>query len=114
VPKAIDWIAKTEEYCLTPEDLQTILRTAFSPGNTCSIQRRKDVGKLPAILTVVEKILCHADGLKDKSRTFRRAEAVLRIIAYALMVVSVVAGEATDNQVRKIAHILCILLISEG
>jgi hypothetical protein len=51
---------------------------------------------------------------KDKSGTFRREEAVLRIVAYAIIEVSIVAKEAIIKEASIVDIILFITLILRG
>jgi hypothetical protein len=96
VPKADEWDAKAREHSLTPEDVQRILQTAF----TQSSKQPEQDDKLSPILKIAAKVLRRANELKKKRDTFRREEAVLRMISYAVMEVSEVAGEATEDEVR--------------
>jgi len=145
VPKAVEWIAKTQEHNLTPEDLKTILRIAFDNDGPVSANLPPILGvvakglsradelkgiaidndglvstvavyrsRLPPILGVAAKGLTRADELKGISVTIARAESVLRLLAYALMEVSVVAGEATDDQVISINIITYMILNLQG
>jgi len=51
---------------------------------------------------------------KDKNRTFRREEAVLRIVVYAIIEVSIVAKEATIKEASIVNIVLFITLILGG
>jgi hypothetical protein len=51
---------------------------------------------------------------KDKGGTFRQEEAVLRIVAYTSIEVSITAREATANKVSTIDIVLFIALTSGG
>ena len=113
VPKAVDWIAKTRDYNLAPEDLQIILRGAFGRDESYSIQRPEHASQLPFILRAAADGLSHADELNGRSTILKRAEAVIRMVAYALMEVSVAAGEATDHQVTTI-HITPHMALTQG
>ena len=110
MPKADEWNAKAREHSLTPEDVQRILQTAF----TQSSKQPEQDDKLSPILKIAAKVLRRANELKKKRDTFRREEAVLRMISYAVMEVSEVAGEATEDEVRYNRYLLFIVLILKG
>jgi hypothetical protein len=100
VPKAVEWIAKTQKHRLTPEDVKMILRRAFF-GLPSSIQQPEQVDKLPPVLGIAAKALRRAQELKDEAGDFRREEEILRMVAYAAIEVSVVAKEVTDDEVSN-------------
>lgn len=102
VPKAVEWAAKTQEYSLTPDDVKEILRKAFVRQESSSEPQPEQNGKLPPILEVAAKALRRARELEEKHGTSRRVVAVLRMVAYASMEMSIVAKEATDKQVRTV------------
>jgi len=102
VPKAVEWAAKTQEYNLTPDDVKAILRKAFVRQESSPEPRPEQNGKLPPILEVAAKALRRARELEEKHGTSRRVVAVLRMVAYASMEMSIVAKEATDKQVRTV------------
>lgn len=106
VPKADEWPAKARKRSLTPEDVRRILLTAFAEPSLKQEPEQDD--KLPRPQKIIAEVLRRAEGLK-KRRACREA-AVLRMTAYALMEVAVVAGEATE--VSTIGIALFIALIS--
>jgi hypothetical protein len=111
VPKAVEWMAKTQEHNLAPEDVKKILRRAFVHDESSSIQQSKQVDKLPPILEIAAEALRRANELQRRPGDFRREEAILRIVAYASTEVSVVAGEATNDEVSTIGIVLFTALI---
>jgi hypothetical protein len=114
VPKAFEWMAKTQEYNLAPEDVKRILQRAFVHDESSSIQQSKQVGKLPPILRIAAGALRRAEELQDRPDDFRREEAILRMVAYASTEVSVVAGEATNDEVSTVGIVLFTALIQGG
>ncbi|TGO31409.1 hypothetical protein BHYA_0930g00020 [Botrytis hyacinthi] len=64
--------------------------------------------------TVAAKGLSRAEKLKGIPITMARVEAVLRIVPYALMEMSAVVREATDDQVTTIDIIIYMTLILGG
>jgi hypothetical protein len=125
VPKADEWVAKTREQRLTLEDLQGILCTVLSGlkerlatcdiyGGPPSVKEPKHVGEVPDILRIAGKALGLAEDFKGKSTFFRRAEAIMRMVAYALMEVALAVGEATNDEVSNRSVVLCVTLISGG
>lgn len=106
VPKAVEWEAKSRERGLTPKDVQRILRKAFVHD------KPDDNDNLPPILKIAANALRRAEELKDKHGTFQREGEVLRMVAYAVIQVSVVAGEATKDQVSAIDIVLFVALTS--
>jgi hypothetical protein len=111
VPKAVDWIAKTRDCNLTPDDLQIILHRAFGYDESFSIQQPEDVAELPIILRAAANGLRRVDNLRGRSTILKRAEAVIRIVAYALMEVSVVAMISADLWHRKVMNTLSELVV---
>jgi hypothetical protein len=107
VPKAVEWIAKTQHYRLTPEDVKMVLQRAFVNDESSSIQQSKQVDKLPPILGIAAKALRRAAELKDEDGDFQREEAILRMVAFASMEVSIVAEEATEDQVSNRHRSVC-------
>jgi hypothetical protein len=99
VPTAVDWIAKSQEYNPAPEGWHVILGQAFSQRESVTTQHLEYDAELPRILRAAAKSLTLGNELKSRSTILKRTEAVLRMVAYALMEVSVVSGEATDAQV---------------
>ncbi|PVH68423.1 hypothetical protein DL98DRAFT_522768 [Cadophora sp. DSE1049] len=114
VPKAVEWTAKTQEYSLTPEDVKEILQKAFVCQESSPKPQPEQNDKLPPILEVAAKALRRARELEDKRGTSRRGVAVLRMVAYASMEVSIVAKEATVEQVCTVDVNLFIALTSVG
>lgn len=114
VPKAVEWTAKTQEYSLTPEDVKEILQKAFVRQESSPKPQPEQNDKLPPILEVAAKALRRARELEDKHGTSRRGVAVLRMVAYASMEVSIVAEEATVEQVRTVDVDLFVALTSVG
>jgi hypothetical protein len=105
VPKAAEWNAKSREHGLTPGEMQRILRMAF----VGDVPKQDDNGNLPPILKVAANALRRAEELKKRG-TVRPEVAVLRMVAYASIEVSIVAGEATEVQVSTIDIVLFIVL----
>jgi hypothetical protein len=114
VPKAVQWVAKTQKHNLAPEDVKRILRRAFVHDESSLIQQSKQVDKLPPILTIAAKALRRAEELQNRPDDFRREEAILRMVAYASTEVSVVAREATNDEVSTIGIVLFTALIQGG
>lgn len=112
VPKAVEWEAKTQEYRLTPEDVEETLQNAFVYHKPSLEPQSGQNGK--PILGIAAHALRRAMGFKVKDATFRREEAVLRMVAYASMEVSITTGEATANEVSTVDSALSIALTSEG
>lgn len=85
VPKAVEWEAKTQEYRLTPEDVEENLQNAFIYHEP-SLKPQPGQNDKP-ILGIAAHALRRAMEFKDKDKdgTFRREEAVLRMVAYASM-----------------------------
>jgi hypothetical protein len=113
VPYAVNWIAKTQQSNLTSEDLKIILRQVFGHDEPFLIQQPDCIDEMPMILRIAANSLIRADDLKCRSIIFKRAEAVIRIVAYALTEVSIVSGEATDEQVTTF-HIISNVMLIEG
>jgi hypothetical protein len=107
-------MAKTQENNLAPEDVKRILRGAFVHDESSSIQQSKQVDELPPIVRIAAEALRRAEELQHKPGDFRREEAILRMVAYASMDVSIVAGEATDDKVSTIGIALFTALIQGG
>lgn len=114
VPKAVDWTARIQEYSLTPEDVKEILQKAFVCQKSSPKPQPEQDDILPPILEAAAKALRRARDLEDKHGTSRREVAVLRMVAYASMEVSIVAKEATAKQVRTVDVGLFIALTSVG
>lgn len=106
VPEAVEWIAETRKLGLTPEDVQRILRTAFVHNKPSSIKQPEQDDDLPPILKIAARALRRARELKVKHGNFGREQAVLRMVAYASIEVSIVAGEATAEKVSTIDIVL--------
>ncbi|CZR52111.1 uncharacterized protein PAC_01988 [Phialocephala subalpina] len=103
VPKAVEWTAKTQEYSLTPEDVKEILQNAFVHQKSSPKPQPEQNDKLPPILEVAAKALRRAKelerGTSRREVAVLRGVAILRMVAYASMEVSIVAKEATAEQV---------------
>lgn len=114
VPKAVEWEAKTQEYRLTPEDVEENLQNAFVYHKP-SLKPQPGQNDKP-ILGIAAHALRRAMEfkVKDKDGIFRREEAVLRMVAYASMEVSITAEEATANEVSKVDIVLFIAVTSGG
>jgi hypothetical protein len=114
VPKAVEWEAKTQEYHLTTEEVEKNLQNAFVYHEP-SLKPQPGQKNKP-ILGIAARTLRRAMEfkVKDKSGTFRREEAVLRMVAYAAMEVSIATEEATDKEVSTVDIVLFITLTSGG
>jgi hypothetical protein len=114
VPKAVEWEAKTQEYHLTTEEVEKNLQNAFVYHEP-SLKAQPGQKNKP-ILGIAAHALRRAMEfkVKDKSGTFRREEAVLRMVAYASMEVSIAAEEATVKEVSTVDIVLFITLTSGG
>jgi hypothetical protein len=114
VPKAVEWEAKTQEYRLTPEDVEESLQNAFVYHES-SLKPLPEQNDKP-ILGIAAHTLRRAIEFKAKNKdgAFRREEAVLRMVAYASMEVSITAGEATVNEVSIVDIVLFIALTLGG
>jgi hypothetical protein len=78
------------------------------------IQQSKQVNKLPPILRIAIEALRRAEELQDRLDNFWREKAILRVVAYALTEVSVVAEKATNNKVSTVSIVLFTVLIQRG
>jgi hypothetical protein len=107
VPKAVEWVAETKKRTLAPEDVKRILRRAFVHDKSSSIHK----SKLPPILTIATQAFHRANELQKRPDDFRREEAILRMVGYATVNVSMVAGEPIDDEVSTIGIILFTALI---
>jgi hypothetical protein len=113
VPEAVEWIPKTQLCSLTPENVQRILQKAFVLDGS-SLKQQPEDDKLSPILKIAAKALRRATELRTHKGTFRREVAILQLVAYASIEVSVATGEATSRQVSTIHVVLFIMLTSGG
>jgi hypothetical protein len=112
VPEAVEWISKIEQCSLTPENMQRILQKAFVFDGSSLKQQPEQDDSLSPILKIAAKVLRRRKELHTVDRTFRREEAILQAVAYALIAVSVATGEATIKQVSTTDIALFITLTS--
>lgn len=99
VPKAVEWTARTREYSLTPANVKGILQKAFVGHESSPKPQPEQIDEPLPILEIAAKALCRAKELEHERGTYRREVAILRMVAYASMEVSMVAKEATAKQV---------------
>jgi hypothetical protein len=114
VPEAVEWIPKTQLCSLTPENVQRILQKAFVLDGSSLKQQPGQDDKLSPILKIAAKALRRARELHTPEGTFRREVAILQLVAYASIEVSVATGEATARQVSTIHVVLFVMLTSGG
>ena len=123
VPNNANWIIRTEELGLTPTDLRSLLWTAFSPTHrpkllgSASTQSDRSSGpsempasgKMPHILGMALSVLQLGNDFEALQTTYQRTMAITRIVGYALMRVSEVAGEVSPCQVSVLdpLHVTC-------
>ena len=101
VPNSTQWVAQTKEYRLTPEDLHEILLVTFGRG-LAHWEQPMHPSEMPHILIIAEYLLDRAETLKKQTLISGRAEAIARIIGYALMRVCEVVDKLSPSQVCRI------------
>jgi hypothetical protein len=100
VPKADEWMTKTQEYRLTPKDVERTLQRAFVSPEPC-LEPLPEQDEVRPILGIAANALRRAREFRAKDGTFEREETLLRMVAYASIEVSIVVEEATVEQVSE-------------
>jgi len=114
VPEGTQWSEEVAKHHLAPTEISDILRVAFNHSSASSNRRLWTADSeheassaqstnghiVPHIWRAALKLFSRASQSEEKSLVLQRVTSVTRLVAFALMQVSTVAGEVAGEVVR--------------